>query len=122
MEREGFSHRRTTTKTKKNLSAKDSIAVLTEFFLDTRLFQRQFPNITPLKVFNRDQVPIALAASYASTIDDTNKDVIWDASFDSADTKRFCSLNLTITMEVEEDLSNLIRPHLVFKATNFVWG
>ena len=63
---------------------------------------------------------MALAASYATTIDDKNKDVIQDATFDAADTKRFCTLNLTIPMKLSEDRRNLIKPLLVFKATQFV--
>ena len=122
MERERFSFRRTTTKKKKNLSAEDSLAAISNFLLDTRVFQLGVPNITPLCVFNRDQVPIALSSSCALTIDVKNKDVIWDATFDAEDTKRFCTLNLTITMEVSDDLSNLVRPHLVFKATKFTRG
>ena len=122
MEREGFSYRRTTTKKKKNLSSDDSIAAITKFYLDTRAFQRTDPGIAWERVFNRDQVPMALADSYSSTIDEKNRDVIWDATFDSADVKRFCSLNLTIPMSAEADLSNLIRPHIVFKATRFVRG
>ena len=122
MQRERFSFKRTTTKKKMNLNATESIAAIKYFFLETRIFQQAFPNITPLGVFNRDQVPMALASSCATTIDDKNNDVIWDATFDSDDIKRFCSLNLTITMEVSADLSNLVRPHLVFKATKFVRG
>ena len=122
MKREGFSHRRTTTKKRKNLSSEETVKIITEFFLDTRAFQIRVPSLMPTNVFNRDEVPIALAAPYASTIDDRSKDVIWDATFDANDTKRFCTLNLTITMEVKGDLSNLIRPHLVFKATRFVRG
>ena len=74
--REGFSYRRTTTKKKKNLSAADSIKAITNFFLGTRLFQEDVTNITPLSVFNRDQIPMALAPSYSTTIDDKNRDVI----------------------------------------------
>lgn len=122
MKREGFSYRRTTTKKKKNLSSKDSILAITDFFLTTRIFQNQFPGISQELVFNRDQVPIALAPSYSSTIDEKNNDVIWDATYDAAETKRFCTLNLIIPMTVRADLSNLIRPHLVFKATRFVRG
>ena len=80
------------------------------------------PDLKLVHVYNRDQVPMALASSYSSTIDDTNKDVIWDATFDAEDVKRFCTLNLTIPMEVYDNLSNLVRPHLVFKATHFVKG
>ena len=122
MERYGFSYRRTTTKKKKNLSAEDSVAAITKFFLDTRVFQQTLPEIPCTRVFNRDEVPIALASSYARTIDDKNKEVIWDATYDAENVKRFCSLNITVPMEVEADLSNVVRPHLVFRATNFVRG
>ena len=76
MEREGFSHRRTTTKKKKNLSDRETTSTISKFFLDTRVFQTSVPGITEKQVFNRDQVPMALAESYASTIDDKNKEVI----------------------------------------------
>ena len=122
MHREGFSYRRTTTKKRKNMSSDETIASITSFFLDTRVFHLRHPDIMPHQVYNRDQVPMALAASYAKTVDDRNKDVIWDATFDASDTKRFCTLNLTIPMEVASDMSNLIRPHLVFKATKFYRG
>ena len=88
MRREGFSHRRTTTKKKKNLSASDAVAAITAFYLDTRVFQQTVPELSEKRVYNRDQVPIALASSYSRTIDETNKDVIWDSTYDSADVKR----------------------------------
>ena len=122
MARYGFSHRCTTTKKKKNLSADEARAVITRFLLDTRVFQRKVPEVRETMVFNRDQVPVAMAASYSTTIDDKSNDVIWDATFDSEDVKRFCTLNLTIPMNVEDDLKNLVRPHLVLKATNFTRG
>ena len=122
MAREGFSHRRTTTKKKKNLSSAETITAITKFFLDTRVFQQSVPDIAPTNVYNCDQVHMALADSYSTTIDDKNKDVIWDATYDAEDVKRFCTLNLIIPMEVADDLSNLVRPHLVFKASKFVQG
>ena len=64
------------TKKKKNMNSEETVAVLTSFFLNTRVFQLRNPEITPTHVFNRDQVPMALAASYAKTIDEKNKDVI----------------------------------------------
>ena len=77
MRREGFSFRRTTTKKKKkNLSAEDTIAAITGFFLETRVLQRRLSGVTHNTVFNQDQVPIALAASHSTTIDDVNRDVI----------------------------------------------
>ena len=76
MSREGFSHRRTTTKKKKNMSLEETVKVITQFFLDTRVFHLRNPDVTSTAVFNRDEVPMSLAASVASTIDDKNKDVI----------------------------------------------
>ena len=122
MRREDFTYRRTTTKKKKNLSSEETVAAMTSFFLNTRVLQLQNPDIMPTHVYNRDQVPMALSAGYATTIDDKSNDVIQDATVDSNDTKRFCTLNLTITMDINEQESNIIRPHLVFKATKFVRG
>ena len=122
MKRERFSYRRTTTKKRKNLSASESIQAITNFFLDTRVYQQTVPDLPLTRVYNRDQVPMALAAQYATTIEDKNKDVIWDSTYDSSDVKRFCTLNLTIPMEVQENLGNIMKPHLVFKATRFVRG
>ena len=76
MAREGFAYRRTTTKKKKNRTEEEIIEAITEFFLDARVFQLRNPGIAPVNVFNRDQVPMALAASFATTIDDKNRDVI----------------------------------------------
>ena len=74
MSRYGFSHRRTTTK-KKNLSAEDSLAAITRSLLDTRVLQQEF-QVRETMVYNRDQVPMALAGSYSTTVDDKNNDVI----------------------------------------------
>ena len=76
MQREGFSYRRTTTKKRKNLSASESIKAISQFLLDTRVFQLTALEISPMQVFNRDQVPMALADSYSKTIDEKNKEVI----------------------------------------------
>ena len=76
MAREGFSHRRTTTRKKKNLTESECIAAVSKFHLDTRVFQLSVSDIPETQVFNRDQVPMALADSYSSTIDEKNKDVI----------------------------------------------
>ena len=76
MSRYNFSYRRTTTKKKKNLSSRDTVAVITKFLLDTRVFQLTVQDIPSTRVYNRDQIPIALAALYSKTIDDTNKEVI----------------------------------------------
>ena len=76
MRREGFAHRRATTKKKKNLSASDAVAAITGFFLDTRVFQLTVPDLTEKRVYNRDQVSMALASSYSKTIDEIKNDVI----------------------------------------------
>ena len=120
MKREGFSYRRPTTKKKKSLTTTETIETLTDFLLITRVFQLSTPNFPEIQVYNRDQVPMALAVQYASTIDDKNKEVICDATYDSTDVKRFCTLNLTIPMLVEKDLCNLVKSHVVSKATRFV--
>ena len=75
MSRYNFSFRRT-TKNKKNLSARDTIATITKFLLDTRVFQLTVPGLPYTRVYNRDQIPMELASSCSKTIDDTNKDVI----------------------------------------------
>ena len=76
MEREGFSHRRTTNRKKKNLSSEETVSTLTNFFLDTRVFQLSLPSLKPSNVYNRDQVSMALAGSYSKSIDEENKAVI----------------------------------------------
>ena len=108
MKREGFSYRRTTTKKKRNMTEDEIIDAITGFFLDTRVFQLKNSDIAAFGVFNRDQVPMALASSYSTTIDDKNRDVIYDATFNAGDTKRFCTLNSVIPMETAEDWGNLI--------------
>ena len=76
MAREGFSHRRTTTKQKRSLFATETIRAIVNFHLDTIVYQQRFPSIKPVNIFNRDQVPMGLAASCSTTIDEKNKDVI----------------------------------------------
>ena len=70
MAREGFTYRRATTKKKKNRTEEEIIEAITEFFLTASVFQLRNPGITPVNVFNRDQVPMALTASFAATIDE----------------------------------------------------
>ena len=57
-------------------TSEDDIAALTKFQLDTRVFQLTTTGVKPTNVFNRDQVPMALADSYSTTIDEKNKSVI----------------------------------------------
>ena len=73
MEREGFSYRRTTTKKRKNLAASDTFETITKFFLDTRVFQLSVPELSSKQAFNREQVPMALADSYSTTIDSKSR-------------------------------------------------
>ena len=75
MASEGFAYRRTTTKKKKNRTEEEITEAISKFFPE-RGFQLRNPGIAPVNVFNRDQVPMALAASFATTIDDKNRDVI----------------------------------------------
>ena len=55
---------------KKNRTEEEIIEAITEFFLTASVFQLRNPGITPVNVFNRDQVPMALTASFAATIDE----------------------------------------------------
>ena len=72
----------------------------------------------PEGVFNRDQVPLALASEHSRNIDTTGNDVIWDSTSDDQDVKRFCTLNLTLVMRALPDGSNIPMPHLIFKGTS----
>ena len=76
MARERFAYRRTTTKKMKKCSSEETLSEITQFFLASRVFQRRASSIMPVSVFNRDQVSMALAASYSKTIDEKNMDVI----------------------------------------------
>ena len=62
-----------------NLSSGGSIQVTRNFFLDTRVYQLTVPDLPLTRVYNRDQVPMALATmatQFTSTIDVKNKGVI----------------------------------------------
>jgi hypothetical protein len=125
--RNGFAVRRVTNSNAKR-SKKDVVHEVMEFHLDTRALQSSESNdvkygyAPPYAVFNRDQVPIALASSYARTVDDVGREVILDSSKSDSDEKRFCTLDLHIPMQVLPDRSNVRKPHLIFRATAFCKG
>lgn len=79
---------------------------------------RQCHTQSPCGVVNRDQVPISLCPSYATTVDETGVEVVIDATYDDAAVKRFATLNLFVPMEplVENGvILNDIKPHIVFR-------
>jgi hypothetical protein len=126
--RENFSFRHVTSRNvlkRKILAVVDTIA---DWHVATRAHQADaktdsmWGRTPPTGVFNHDQVPIALASDHSRTIDTVGKEVIFDSTTNDSETKRFCSLNLFIPMELLPDLSNLPKPHLVFKATEFCEG
>lgn len=69
----------------------------------------------PECVYNRDQVPIALCANTEKTVDDKGREVVVDSLTKESDAKRFATLDLTIAMEPKEDLSNVPKPHTIFR-------
>ena len=71
-------------------------------------------------VFNKQQVLIALSPTYASTVDNTGEEYVYNAVGNDNDFHRLYTLDLVIPMKVEEDLSNLPKPGLVFSATKFM--
>jgi hypothetical protein len=118
----GFAVQRFTT-TKTILRDKVKVAeACGNFHLETHAFQLSLPGIpkdpiygitSPYAVFNRDQVPIALCPSVAKTVDNTGAPVVLN-SLDLSN-KRFCTLNLTISMRVRPDCRNVPKCHLVFR-------
>ena len=96
------------------------------FHLETRTFKISNINdpvwgvAQPVCVFKKDQVPIALSPTYASTVDNTGEEYVYDAVGNENDLQRFCTLDLVILMKVEEDLSNLPKPGVFFIATKFM--
>ena len=74
----------------------------------------------PVCVFNKDQVPIDISSAYATTVDNTGEEYDYDAVGNENDFCKLYTLDLVIPMDVEEDLSNLPNPGVVFIATNFM--
>lgn len=96
------------------------------FHLETRVFQMSKVNdpewgvAPPECVFNKDQVPIALSPTYASTVDSIGTECVYDAVGNENDFRRFCTLDLVIPMKVADDLGNLPKPGVVFSASKFM--
>jgi hypothetical protein len=76
---------------------------------------KEYGLVAPIATFQCDHVPIALCASFAWSINEKEVNMVWNSV--DLDDKCFCTLNLMIPMEVEDDLSNLPKPHLVFKGS-----
>ena len=96
------------------------------FHLETRTFKISKINdpvwgVAPsLCVFNKDQVLIALLPTYVSNVDNTGEEYVCNAVENENDFCRLCTLDLVIPMDVEEDLSNLPNPGVVFIAKTFM--
>ena len=71
-------------------------------------------------MLNKDQVPIYLSPTYASTVDNTGEEYIYDAVVNENDFRRFCTIDLVIPMKAEEDLSNRTKPGVVFSSKKFM--
>ena len=78
-------------------------------------------------MLNKDQASIALSRAYASTVDNTGEEYVYDAVGNENDFRRLCTLNLVIPkktnktkLKVEDDLSNLPKPGVVFSANSFM--
>ena len=77
------------------------------------------------------QVPLTIANVNEYTIETTRMDEVYDAVMDPTNEKRFCSLNLTLPMDLHDEfkkvktiyglknIHNYPRAHVVFKATKF---
>lgn len=128
MTRFALSRRKMTHRSKVNPNSDTNLKTIAAFHMDTRILQRSASNdplyglAPPWAVFNRDQVPIELLGESATTIDNRGARHVWVGVGDEADAKRFCSLDLMIPMEVLADLSNLPKPHIVFRASAFKAG
>ena len=126
--RNNFAIRRVTNNAAKSSTREEVVDAILNFHLDTRALQAsvvrdpEFGYAPPEAVFNRDQIPICLAAGYARTIDDEGKEVIEDSLKSDSDEKRMCTLDLHIPMRPLPDRRNCRKPHLIFKASAFCKG
>ena len=64
-------------------------------------------------------MPLNVANTSENTIETTGIDEVYDSVMNPNDEKRFCTLNLTVPMELHEDWKNFPKAHIVFKAYNF---
>ena len=64
-------------------------------------------------------MPLNVANASEHTTEITGIDEVYDSIMNPNDEKRFCTLNLTVPMELHEDQKNFPKAHIVFKASNF---
>ena len=71
-------------------------------------------------VLNKDQASIALSRAYASNVDNTGEEYVYDAVGNDNEFCRFCTLDLVIPMKAVYDSSNLPNPGVIFSAIKFM--
>ena len=71
-------------------------------------------------VFNKYQVTLYLSPKYTSTVENKGEEYDYNAVGNDNYFRRFCTLDLVITMKVEEDLRNLTNPGVGFSAAKFM--
>ena len=64
-------------------------------------------------------MPLNVANAREHTIDTTWIDEVYNSFMDPNNDKHFCSLSLTVTMDMCKYQKNLPKAHIVFKASNF---
>ena len=126
--RHGFTLRKVTTKSASARMPDKVNEVVAAFHKQMRTLQMSgdrdpvYGFCEPWKVWNHDQVPIALAAASLTTAENVGSDVVFDSTSKGSDSKRFCTLNLFIPMLcVMPDVAagirgNYSRPCVMFQA------
>ena len=71
-------------------------------------------------MFNKYQVPIVTSPTYDSNVDNTLEEYVYNAVGKENDFRRLCTLDLVIPIKVEEEISNLPNPGVVFSPTKFM--
>ena len=128
LKRFNWTLRTITNKKNWKLEKELGMKLVQDFHVDTRAFQLTnmkglvFGIASPRNVFNLDQVPINLAQSSNQTINEKGAREVYDGVSKASDVKRFCTLNLMIPMEVNEDSSNIPKPHIIFSASGYKVG
>ena len=64
-------------------------------------------------------MPLNVANASEHTIDTTGIEEVYDSFMNPNDEKRFCTLNLTVPMELHEYWKNFPKAHIVFRLSNF---
>ena len=64
-------------------------------------------------------MPINVANASEHTIDTTGIDEVYDSVMNPNNERRFCTLNLTVPMELRKDRKKFPKAHIDFKASNF---